>query len=368
MKINHDKSLSFDRTCRSKMLFLVTFASVGLLLLVREANAEWFLFGRPQRKYEQCVELYDTKQFQEARACIRNFLESYPNSRWIEHLQFLDAKLATDVFKARIKMHSFVQEFPEGPYSAEANYSLGELAELTADYTEAQRFYMRVYEYFPTSELNDKAALQAAKTMLLSGSAESAASHLGAYLADKPQQPWLSRARQLYADALFDAGDFQMAQKVYKQIVSDAPLPQDASPESYLKIAGIYEVMGNYDAALQAYSRFLSIFPDATQKAAVERKMASLASHLKVNLSINGRPHIIEAGLFESRHSAMGLIARLRMLGYQAYTVTRNIDRAEFVSVRLGPYDSKESALAAADRLNEEAGLNVTILPHGGMF
>jgi TolA-binding protein len=336
--------------------------------LAREANAQWFIFGRPQNKYEQCIELYDKKQFEEARSCMQDFLANYPNSRWVEHLQFLEAKLATDLSEARVKMHRFVQEFPEGPYSAEANYSLGQLAELTADYAEAERFYMRVYEYFPMSELRDESALQAAKCLLLSGDAESASVRLSTYLATRPDQPWLSRAKELYADALFDGGDFQRAQQEYKEIISEASSPKDASPEYYLKIAGVYESMGNYKASFQAYNRFLTIFPTAGQKPAVERKMAALASRLSVDLSVNGRPHIIEAGLFESKHEAMRLVLRLKRLGYQAYTVTRNIDHAEFISVRLGPYESKDSALAMADRLSEEAGLDVTLLPYGGMF
>ena len=363
-----NKSLPFDQAFRSRIFLLVMFTSVGLFVLAREANAQWFMFGRPQHKYEQCIELYDGKEFEEARACIREFLADYPNSRWVEHLQFLEAKLETNVSEARVKMHRFVQEFPEGPYSAEANYSLGQLAELTADYPEAERFYMRVYEYFPTSELRDESALQAAKTLLLSGDAESARVRLSTYLATQPEKPWRSRAKELYADALFDAGDFQLAQQEYKEIISEASSPKDASPEYYLKIAGIYESMENDRASLQAYSRFLTIFPTADQKPAVERKMAALALQLRVNLSINGRPHIIEAGLFESKHNAMRLVSRLKRLGYQAYTVTRNIDHAEFVSVRLGPYESRDSALATADRLSEEAGLDVTLLPHGGSF
>jgi TolA-binding protein len=339
-----------------------------LLISTGQADAQWFLFGRPQNKYDQCIELYEKKQFEEARACIQEFLADYPNTRWVEHLQFLDAKLDTNVAAARVKLHRFVQEFPDGPYSAEANYSLGQLADLTTDYVEAERFYMRVYEYFPTSDLRDESAVQAAKAMLLSGDAESTSDHLSTYLSTQPQQPWLSRARELYADALFDAGDFQAAQQVYKEIISEAPSPKEAYPEHYLKIAGIYESAENYEASLQAYRRFLNIFPAAAQRPAVERKIAALAARLRVNLSVSERTYVIEAGLFKSRQNAMKLVARLRRLGYQAYTVTRNVDRAKLVSVRLGPYDSKDSALRTADRLREEAELDVTLLPHGGGF
>jgi cell division septation protein DedD len=100
----------------------------------------------------------------------------------------------------------------------------------------------------------------------------------------------------------------------------------------------------------------------------VENKMANLAAHLRVDLSVNGRPHIIEAGTFESRQEAMELIARLNKLGFRAYIVRRHRGGDSFNSVRLGPYDSRNSALATADQLREEAGVEVKLLPQGGQF
>jgi TolA-binding protein len=293
-------------------------------------------------------------------------MSNYPNSRWVEHLQFLEAKLETNVYEARIKMHEFVQEFPEGPYSAKANYNLGQLSELSGDYAEAQVFYLKVYDYFPSNELRDESMLKAARCMLLGGEAEAAHLRLEAYLADEPSRPWRRRAEELCADALFEAGALRLAQEKYKDIISESSAPEDVSPECYIKIAGIYDAEGNHKAALRAYRRFLKIFPNAVQRPAVERKMADLAFALRVNLSVNGRPHVIEAGLFESRQEAMRLVARLTRLGHQAYLVTRNIDKSYLVSVRLGPYASRDSALAVAERLYEEAGLEVTLMPQGG--
>ncbi len=354
--------------------FLAQAAALALTALAlslyppSEAEGQWFLFGRAQRRYEKCVNLHTTKQFEDARPCIRVFLADYPNSRWVEHLQFLEAALETNVYEAQAKMHRFVQEFPEGPYSAEAGFSLGELYELTADYSSARKSYLQVYRYFPESEFKDRAAVRAAKCMLLNGEIESANEHLERYLAAEPPQPWRSRAKELYADALFEVGSLSDAQKIYKDIISEASTPEEASPNCYLKIAGVYESRGNYKAAFQAYRQFLNIFPDSIQKPVVERKVAELASVLKVDLSISARPHIIEAGLFESEQDAMRLVGRLKKLGYQAYLVTRNMDRGEYISVRLGPYDSRDSALAAADRLSDEAGLEVELMPQGGLF
>ncbi len=350
----------------ARFALLVLLASTIFQVPAREAAAQWFSIARPNRGYERCVDLFNRKEFDEARVCIRDFMSDYPNSRWVERLQFLEAKLETNVYEARTKMHRFVQEFPEGPYSAEANYSLGQLAELDGDYADAQEFYLKVYDYFPASESRDESMLQAARCMMLSGEAEAAHTRLEAYLADGPSQPWRRRAEELYADALFEAGELRPAQDRYRDIISEVSAPEDVSPECYIKIAGIYDGEGNHKAALQAYRRFLSIFPNAAQRPAVERKMADLALNLKVNLSVNGRPHVIEAGLFESRQEAVRLVSRLTRLGHQAYLVTRNIDKSYLVSVRLGPYASRDSALAVAERLYEEAGLEVTLMPQGG--
>lgn len=368
MRIHLNSRLCRLRSAHLRILTVALLAATALPIPAREAEAQWFAFGRAQRGYDRCVSLYDAKRFDETRTCIRGFMSNYPNSRWIEHLLFLEAKLETDVYEAQVKMHGFVQEFPEGPYSAEANYSLAQLSELEGDYAAAQRFYLKVYDYFPASELRNDSVLKAAKCMVLSGDAEAARLRLEAYLAGRPEQPFRARAKELYADALFESGEFRRAQQEYKEIISQTISPQDAPPEYYIKIAGIYEAVGNDKAALLSYRRFLEIFPDATQRQAVERKMAELASHLRVNLSVNGRPHVIEAGLFESKQEAMRLVARLKRLGYQAYLVTRSMDRSVLISVRLGPYGSRDSALAAAERLNDEAGLDVTLLPQGRPF
>lgn len=352
----------------ARALAIAALVSALLFFPAREANAQWFLFGRAQKRYDRCVELYTAREFAAARECIRDFLLNYPNSRWVEHLQFVDARLETDVEAARAKLHRFVQEFPSGPYSDQANFGLAEIFELEGDYAKAQKFYMQVYLYFLLSELRDESGLRAAKCILLGGDSESAKRHLEIYLTANPPRPWRSRAKELYADVLYQDGELLKAQQGYKEIISGASSLEEASPGCFLKIAAIYENRGDYKAALQAYRQFLNIFPNAIRKPLVEQKMTNLASVLKIDLSLNARPHLIEAGLFESKQDAMRLVGRLKKLGYQAYLVTRTLDHSEFLSVRLGPYESRDSALAAAGRLSKELGLEVTLLPHGGLF
>jgi TolA-binding protein len=368
MRTIREKPRESLRPRHRRSLALALTALALCLFAPHEADGQWFLFGRAQKRYDRCIELYTSNQFDESRMCIRTFLSEYPNSRWVEQLQFLEAKLETNVYEAQAKMRRFLQEFPDGPYSAEANFSLGELYELTADYPSAQKCYLQVYRYFLTSELREEAGVRAAKCMLLDGDTMSAKEYLQDYLAADPSPPWRSRARELYADTLLESGEFATAQKMYKEIISEASSPEEASPDCYIKIAGIYESKGNYKSALQAYRQFLNIFPDSIHKPAVERKIADLASLLKVDLSINGRPHIIEAGLFVSEQKARRLVGRLNKLGHQAYLVTRNMNGTEYLSVRLGPYESRDSALAVVDRLGEEAGLEVKLLPQGGPF
>jgi len=223
MRTNPEKSEVSLRQLHRRSLALALAALALCFFAPHEADGQWFLFGRAQNRYDRCIELYSSNQFDEARMCIRTFLSEYPNSRWVEQLQFLEAKLETNVYEAQAKMRRFLQEFPEGPYSAEANFSLGELYELTADYASARKFYLQVYRYFLTSELRDEAGVRAAKCMLLDGDTMSAKKYLQDYLAANPSPPWRSRARELYADTLLESGEFATAQKMYKEIISEAP-------------------------------------------------------------------------------------------------------------------------------------------------
>jgi TolA-binding protein len=351
-----------------RVLALMVISLAMLLLPLGEAYGQWFLFGRAQRHYRKCVELYEAKQRAEARECIHEFFSEYPHSRWVEHLQFLDADMETNVNEAMVKFRRFLIEFPTGPYSAKAGFSLAEIYELKGDLAGALKHYSQVYLHPEANGLKAEAGLRMAKCMLLNGDTQSAKRHLEVYLAIYRDEPWRTRARELHADALYQEGEFLQAQNEYRGIISDIPSPEQASPRCYIRIAEIYEDSGDYDAAFQAYRRFLTVFSDAIQRQSAERKVAELASRLKVDLSVSDRAHIVEAGIFKAEPEAMGLIARLRKLGYKAYVVTRKEDHGEVLSVRLGPYESRDSALAVADRLNKEAGLKVTLLPQGGLF
>ena len=355
--------------CKKRQLFTFLLLLLAFALSIpKEATAQWLLFGRVEKRYDRCVELYNEKHYDEARECIKEFIESYPNSRWVEHLQFLDAKMETDAVEAKKKLHRFVMEYPNGEYSAKANFSLGEVCELTGDYEEAQRFYNRVYLYSLENDIRHEAGLRVAKCMLLAGDAQAAKNHLIIYLATWNVAPWHARAKELYADALYQSGEYMQALTQYKEIISEVSSPEELCPHCYLKIAEIYELKKDYEAAFQVYRQFLNTFPNALQKAHVEAKIKELASTLNINLSDNARPHLIEAGVFASEQEAMRLVGRLKRLGYQAYIVTLNTDTKRLLSVRLGPYESRESALAAAEQLNKEAGLEVALLPQGGQF
>ncbi len=330
--------------------------------------AEWLRFGRPQRRYDRCIQLYQDKQYAESRQCIKEFLSDYPNSRWVEHLHFLDAKMETDVSEAKKKLHYFVIEYPNGPYSDQANFDLGEIHELEGEYEEAHKFYSRVYFYSITPELRNEAGLRMGKCMLLSGHADSARHHLETYLAAHHASPWHMRAKELYADALYQVGEYLNAQRQYKEIISEASSPAGVSPHCYLRIAEIYELNENHRAAFQVYRQFLNVFPDAIQKTFVEEQILKLASLLNMDLSHTNRPHLIEAGVFASEPEAMKLVSRLGKLGYRAYLVTKSADREKLISVRLGPYNSRDAAMAAAERLKREADLEVTLIPQGSPF
>lgn len=345
----------------------VLVVSLTLLVPSKETAGDWFLFGGAGRRYSRCVELYEQSQREEARECIREFLAEYPHSRWVEHLQFLDARMETDVSEALVKWRRFLIEFPRGPYSAEANFNLAEIYQLKGDPANAYRYYSHVYLFQGPNRFRDEAGLRMIKCALLSGDIDSAKKDIEHYLTTHQTEPWKTRVRELYADALFHDGEYEKAHREYKAIVSEATSPAQVSPRCYLRIAETYEKLGDYESAFRAYRRFLNVYPDAVQTQAVEQQLAVLASRLKIDLS-GDRSYVLEAGVFESDGEALGLVARLKRLGFQPYLVTRSQAGHGARSVRLGPYESRESALAAVTRLNEEAGLEVTLLPQGGPF
>lgn len=339
----------------------------GILLVIPFAptvcEAEWVLFGHAQRRCRECVELAESRRFAEVRECVDEFLSDYPHSRWSEHLRFLAAKLETDVEKAEEKLYNFVVEFPDGPYSDEAHFALGELYELNNKADRAQRYYLRVYEFFQTSGLKDEAVLRAARCMLLNNQPEDAARLMENYLTGAVPKPWRARAHGLYADALYQCGDYLKSQREYREVISSHETPRNAPERCYIRVAEIYEKLGDYECAVQTYRQFLRLYPESTHRADAEKRLVLLASAAELEFSEEGRTYVVEAGTSDSDHEAMALVARLRNIGYRAYMVSKQGNRKQIFSVRLGPYDSRDSAVAVVERLLEETGIASTVLP-----
>jgi cell division septation protein DedD len=205
--------------------------------------------------------------------------------------------------------------------------------------------------------------------MLMRGDSDAAIRHLDIYLATHSDRSWHYRARELRADALYQADDQPAAQQEYKEAISEAPSPDKVSPHCYLRIAETYEDSGDRDAAVLAYRRFLDLFPSTSQAASVEKKIQTLtAEEGKMEPSSSNGSYVIEAGVFASEQQAVGLVLQLRRLGYQPYVVTRTTSETKSFSVRLGPYEFKAAALATSGRLKREAGIETTLLPQAAQF
>jgi TolA-binding protein len=343
---------------------ILTLLLIGVILplfLNGEAHGEWFFFNRAQARSRKCIQLYEAGDYPEARECTRQFLSDYPDSRWSELLYFLDAKMETDAPNAVKKYHWFLNTYPQGPYSPEAAFLLGELYELEGDFSGAQEVYMRVYLSFPASRSSKEAGLRAAKCMLVNNDIPSALNHLEEYIFLHTGYPWNTRAKELHADILFQQGAYEKAQAEYRQVISTIPANDPPAPRCYLRVAKIYEILGDHESALRCYSQFLKNFPDSALQKTAEERMLELSNILQLNPSAVDQSHVVEVGAFASEPDAVALVVRLKELGYQAY-IRKSGPPDNSFSVRLGPYKTKELVDIITEKLRREVGLNALIL------
>jgi TolA-binding protein len=348
-----------------RILTLLFMAIILPLFLNEDSQGQWFSFGRAQARHRKCIHLYEAGDYPDARECIRQFLSDYPDSRWSEGLYFLDAKMETNAPDAVKKYHWFLNTFPQGQYTPEAAFLLGELYELAGDFPGAQQAYMQMYLYFPASRFSSEAGLRAAKCMLLNNDFASALNHLEEYLLLHPDYPWNTRAKELHADILYQEGAYATAQEEYRQVISEIPPNAPPIPRCYLQVAKIYDLLGDQESALQCYAQFLKTFPDSAMKKTAEERIVELSKILHVNPAEGEHSHVVEAGSFASEPDAAALVTRLKELGYQAYIKKAERSDTPF-SVRLGPYKTKELVDTIAEKLKKEAGLDALILSGDG--
>ena len=203
---------------------------------------------------------------------------------------------------------SFLEKYPQSPYFSDVLLNIGQSYFNLREYDKAIQSYELLLDKFPNYKLEkyvlDKIerAAEYKKDLVLSlelGSGgvqtdfekckklfddkqyQKSARALKLYLQNYPDSPFASNAEYLIADSYFNLGDFELAAKLYQQVIEKYPQSEELylSKRRLEKIGSLKEKKSgsslteiykkaldkyyakNFDAAIEEFSDFLTLYP-----------------------------------------------------------------------------------------------------------
>jgi septal ring-binding cell division protein DamX len=217
---------------------------------------------------------------------------------------------------------------PDTPQYGDALYWRAALAATSAD---AERDYRRIVVEYPLSAHSGDALLQLAQLETARGDRAPAATHLDRFLLENPQHPERARASLLLVRLLFEQSDLPRGCSVLRRTLADVP-------DSAVETRNSLEYYSPRCTAADANpASQLPLAPgDSTRPRHEARPPSSKAAR-----------YTLQVAAFPKRSDADALAKRLKARGLDV----RVVGASKVFRVRIGRYDTRAAAAAAAQQL-----------------
>lgn len=274
-------------------------------------------FATESSLYQLCKSSFEKGEFLEAQKQAELFIKSYPNSRWLEEIQFISA-------------------------SVEADFNL------------AESKYLKLIE--KNGKWSDKSKLELAQRYLLKGDFDKVIQYCQATLSATPLKV---KAHYLLCKTL-------MAKKLYDEAILELKKLQ-ADPESKMfesdisfKIAECHFQKSEYDKATDIYQSLLEKYPQSRWTYLARQREAICQQKLTEALNALGKFYI-QAGAFTDRDNALQLVQFLKERSYQAVLIPPDKNENLF-RVKVGNFKDEQEAKKIAQKLRQSNGLPAKIM------
>ncbi len=295
-------------------------------------------------------DLYAMNQLEPARAAAQTLVDRYPTAE-------------TSLVRAAwtVIAHSSIDlaEFPAAEYAygnvlalmdeddesradivdglAASIYKQGEQANGAGDYRAAANHFLRIKDVAPTSAIRTSAEYDAAAALIKLTDWTMAAGVLEAFRDDYPEHELNKEATKQLAHVYREDGQIERSAGEYERISAEADDPELARA-ALLTAGELYDEAASMDKAIDAYERYVSLFP-APLDVALETR-SRLAEIFKSRLDYARYHEELETIVAIDRDAGGDRTDRSRFLASGAALVLAEVDYEAFLEIRLTqPFD-----------------------------
>ena len=216
-------------------------------------------------------------------------------------------------------------------------YKQGEQANGAGDYRAAANHFLRIKDVAPTSAIRTSAEYDAAAALIKLTDWTMAAGVLEAFRDDYPEHELNKEATKQLAHVYREDGQIERSAGEYERISAEADDPELARA-ALLTAGELYDEAASMDKAIDAYERYVSLFP-APLDVALETR-SRLAEIFKSRLDYARYHEELETIVAIDRDAGGDRTDRSRFLASGAALVLAEVDYEAFLEIRLTqPFD-----------------------------
>jgi len=232
-------------------------------------------YMRPQAMYLLAISLYNLGKYNEAIEAFKNIIRQYGNDS--ELVQKAEYEIADcyyqlgDEKEAMARFKALRSKYPDSSLTPEVIWWLGEYYYRRNDLSLARRYFSSLIQDFPKSSLVPNAYYILGSIFEAEADYDAAVDSFGK-VAELGKSDITGTAAIAMADVYIKQGKLDLALVTYKRVLADYV---NLSSLIYPKLADIYSRLGDYNEAIEYYTKSLSAVP-VRDMSTIQFKIAEL--------------------------------------------------------------------------------------------
>ncbi len=294
-------------------------------------------------------------QWEEGIKIISEFVEKYPESKYIEKAFFLLAECYRRLYSDNLSEHftevaknyqNAIQKFPNSVHVPAATLMLANIYSKMKNYYEALAYYNILWRRYKDDEVTPEARFQIGKIYLRINKPEKAASAFQSLAEQYPQTFFGEKSKMEMAKALFNMNRFKKSLSLWTEISESNPVSVYNYPDILMYIGNNYYQLGQYRDARDTLLRAINLHHDVESNHLALARVADTYYELGAKESAYKFYDLV---IREYPESDGALISSIRLAGrYQKgddETILRIPKGGESHQPHLNPYELYEDII-----------------------
>ena len=317
-------------------------------------------YAEAQKDYDEALTLYRSGKVDEASKLLDTFITMYPDDPLMPNAVFYRAELEKDGELAFDYYKRIVVEYADSDLADNALLKIIQFYYSQGLYRKAKDGYEQFMDNYTESDVLDEAQYGLGETLLKMQQIDDAMLAYQKVIEKHPLSEWFSWSQYAIGLAYIIKEDYSSALRELQTVITKYPDAQ-LMPQTLYKQAECYVKLGESEEAEKIYQEIIDNYPNSNE-AMLSQEYTSESTTIGTTTVASEGFYTIQVGSFTDLDNAKELETNLKEKDYNVVIDITEVKGAKRYRVQVGAYPTKEEAIAKAEELKKNEGLNYWVV------